>query len=250
MRSFNLNTFAYCNLWMKSELRSRYIFSKYFLVTRSSILQSLSVQKNWTRMNQDTQKLTLELFPLTPNVVMNVAPISDKIDLARMRLLSSEEREEEQQYGVSTELNLFTDPWTIKKELTITDISYLNHLLLNTSTIHHHILRYLPECDRKIVQEGWAFAVDVYDHDTDSTHQMLLRKCDQVSLLCSHWWMVRGFCLQEGFEDWRWDWNVLGSFWLEASFQRAASWTSGHSSCRSSQASIEPTQWTLYFQNT
>ncbi|CAF1820383.1 hypothetical protein HID58_059242 [Brassica napus] len=112
-------------------------------------------------MNQDTQKLTLELFPLTPNVVMNVAPISDKIDLARMRLLSSEEREEEQQYGVSTELNLFTDPWTIKKELTITDISYLNHLLLNTSTIHHHILRYLPECDRKIVQEGWAFAVDV-----------------------------------------------------------------------------------------
>ncbi|WZZ49598.1 hypothetical protein YC2023_049705 [Brassica napus] len=134
-------------------------------------------------MNQDTQKLTLELFPLTPNVVMNVAPISDKIDLARMRLLSSEEREEEQQYGVSTELNLFTDPWTIKKELTITDISYLNHLLLNTSTIHHHILRYLPECDRKIVQEGWAFAVDVYDHDTDSTHQMLLRKCDQVRAL-------------------------------------------------------------------
>ncbi|RID61926.1 hypothetical protein BRARA_E01033 [Brassica rapa] len=99
-----------------------------------------------------------------------------KIDLARMRLLSNEEREEEQQYGVSTELNLFTDPWTIKKELTITDISYLNHLLLNTSTIHHHVLRYLPECDRKIVQEGWPLAVDVYDHDTDSTHQMLLRK--------------------------------------------------------------------------
>ncbi|CAG7874691.1 unnamed protein product [Brassica rapa] len=160
-------------------------------------------------MNQDTQKLTLELFPLTPNVVMNVVPISDKIDLARMRLLSNEEREEEQQYGVSTELNLFTDPWTIKKELTITDISYLNHLLLNTSTIHHHVLRYLPECDRKIVQEGWPLAVDVYDHDTDSTHQMLLRKRSKcLYYVLTGGWFVDFVCRRAlKIED------EIGMFW-------------------------------------
>ncbi|KAF8046884.1 hypothetical protein N665_3361s0002 [Sinapis alba] len=95
--------------------------------------------------------------------------------LMKLKLLSNEGREEEEQYGVSTELTLFTDPWTIKKKLTISDRSSQNRLLLNARTVESHLLRYLPEYYQKMVHEGWL-TVKVYDHDTYSTHYMLLTK--------------------------------------------------------------------------
>ncbi|KAH0889441.1 hypothetical protein HID58_051870, partial [Brassica napus] len=74
--------------------------------------------------------------------------------LMKLKLLSNEGRQEEEQYGVSTELTLFTDPWTIKKKLTISDRSRQNCLLLNPRSVHSHIVRYLPEVSQKMVQEG------------------------------------------------------------------------------------------------
>ncbi|KAL0713817.1 hypothetical protein Bca4012_020795 [Brassica carinata] len=152
-------------------------------------------------MIQDPQKLTRDLLSLIPNVVSEMHYVSasetdssssddakiscgprgntsneeKEPSLMKLKLLSNEGRKEEEQYGVSTELTLFTDPWTIKKKLTISDRSHQNRLLLNPRTVDSHLLRYLPESNQKMVQEGWL-TVDVYDHDTDSTHQVLLTK--------------------------------------------------------------------------
>ncbi|CAF1705869.1 B3 domain-containing protein At2g33720-like [Brassica napus] len=144
-------------------------------------------------MIQDQQKLTQDLLSLIPNVVREMPPISaSETDCLVSTTLclydptwpkSSDDtkiycgprgRQEEEQYGVSTELTLFTDPWTIKKKLTKSERSRQNCLLLNPRTVHSHIVRYLPEVNQKMVHEGSGLTVDVYDHNTHTTHQMLL----------------------------------------------------------------------------
>ncbi|KAG2332741.1 hypothetical protein Bca52824_003921 [Brassica carinata] len=181
-------------------------------------------------MIQDPQELTQDFLSLIPNVVGEMPPVSAseadssvsmtlclydptwpkssddaKIpcgprgnacteekgpSLMKLKLLSNEGRKEEEQYGVSTELTLFTDPWTIKKKLTISDRSHQNRLLLNPGTVDSHLVRYLPEGNQKIVQEGWL-TVDVYDHDTDSTHQVLLTKLSKRgSYVVGGGWLV------------------------------------------------------------
>lgn len=192
-------------------------------------------------MIQDQQKLTKDLLSLIPNVVREMPPISasetdclvsttlclydptwpkssddTKIScgprgntgteekensLMKLKLLSNEGRQEEEQYGVSTELTLFTDPWTIKKKLTISDRSRQNCLLLNPRTVHSHIMRYLPEVSQKMVQEGSGLTVDVYDHKYSHYTPDASNETDQAWILCSQWWMAYGFCHQEGFED-------------------------------------------------
>lgn len=91
--------------------------------------------------------------------------------IKEMRFHSKEQKEEEKQYGVSTELTLFTDPWTIKKELNKT-----NTLYLSNAVVESHILKYLSDDDQKNkVRQGDGMTVNVYDSDTHTTHQMLLR---------------------------------------------------------------------------
>ena len=182
-------------------------------------------------MIQDQQKLTQDLLSLIPNVVREMPPISasetdcfvsttlclydptwpkssddtklscgprgntgteeKENSLMKLKLLSNEGRQEEEQYGVSTELTLFTDPWTIKKKLTISDRSRQNCLLLNPRTVNSHIVRYLPEVNQKMVQEGSGLTVDVYDHNTHTTHQMLLTKLTRRgSYVLSGGWLM------------------------------------------------------------
>ncbi|KAF2582875.1 hypothetical protein F2Q68_00001360 [Brassica cretica] len=203
-------------------------------------------------MIQDQQKLTQDLLSLIPNVVREMPPISasetdclvsttlclydptwpkssddTKIScvprgntgteekensLMKLKLLSNEGRQEEEQYGVSTELTLFTDPWTIKKKLTISDrrqeeeqygVSTELTLFTDPWTIkkkltisdrsrqNSHIMRYLPEVSQKMVQEGSGLTVDVYDHNTHTTHQMLLMKLTRRgSYVLSGGWLM------------------------------------------------------------
>ncbi|CAA7037832.1 unnamed protein product [Microthlaspi erraticum] len=128
--------------------------------------------------------------------------------IEQMRVISNEEKEEEERYGVSTELTLFTDPWTIKKALTPNDLDYLNSLSLNASTVESHIMRFLHENDQRKVH-GSGLVVNVYDHDTHSMHKLLLKKwsTDQTYALYNGWRMgfVRRRSLKDGDE--------IGMYW-------------------------------------
>ncbi|XP_010418699.1 PREDICTED: B3 domain-containing protein At2g33720-like [Camelina sativa] len=128
----------------------------------------------------------------------------------RMRNLSSEEeRETDEWYGVSTELTLFKDPWILKKVLTPSDLGPLSRLLLHTRPIEDHIIKYLNKDDQIKVHQGIGITVDVYDHDTDSTFQLLLKRWTTLNgyVLNGGWRMhlVRKRCLRKGDE--------IGLFW-------------------------------------
>ncbi|XP_010513069.1 PREDICTED: B3 domain-containing protein At2g33720-like [Camelina sativa] len=120
----------------------------------------------------------------------------------RLRSLSSEERETDEWYGVSTELTLFKDPWILKKVLTTSDLGPLSRLLLHTRPIEDHIIKYLNKEDQIKVHEGLGITVDVYDHDTDSTFQLLLKRWTTLNgyVLNGGWRMyfVRKRCLRKG----------------------------------------------------
>ncbi|CAE6027709.1 unnamed protein product [Arabidopsis arenosa] len=129
--------------------------------------------------------------------------------IARMRNLTNEERALDEWYGVSTELTLFKDPWIIKKVLTTSDLGQLSRLLLQTGPIEDHIIKYLNKDDQKKIQEGLGIAIDVYDHDTDSTLELLLKRWTTLNsyVLNGGWRMyfVRRRGLREGDE--------IGLFW-------------------------------------
>ncbi|CAA7037834.1 unnamed protein product [Microthlaspi erraticum] len=133
-------------------------------------------------------------------------------NIARMRFLSSEEKAEEERYGVSTELTLsITDQWTIKKVLTTKDLGQLSRLFLQTRSVQDHIIKHLDEDDQEKVQEGSGVTVKVYDHDTKSTHELLLRRLDRDTprdyILNGGWRMyfVRRRGLRKG--------DKIGLFW-------------------------------------
>lgn len=129
--------------------------------------------------------------------------------IKRMRNLSNEEREKDEWFGVSTELTLFKDPWIIKKVLTTSDLGQLSRLLLQTGPIEDHIIKYLNNDDKISVQEGLGITVDVYDHDTDSTLELLLKRWTTLNsyVLNGGWRMyfVRRRGLRKGDE--------IGLFW-------------------------------------
>ncbi|XP_010513071.1 PREDICTED: B3 domain-containing protein At2g33720-like [Camelina sativa] len=129
--------------------------------------------------------------------------------IKRMRNLTNKEREKDEWNGVSTELKLFKDPWIIKKVLTTSDLGQLSRLLLHTAPIENHIIIYLNEDDQNMVQEGLGITVDVYDHDTDSTYQLLLKRWAKLNsyVLNGGWpmYFVRRRGLRKGDE--------IGLFW-------------------------------------
>ncbi|KAG7564010.1 DNA-binding pseudobarrel domain superfamily [Arabidopsis suecica] len=129
--------------------------------------------------------------------------------IKRMRYLSNEEKAEEEWYGVSTELTLFKDPWIIKKELTNSDLGQLSRLLLHTGPIEDHIIKYLNNDDKNNVQEGLGITVDVYDHDTDSTFELILKRWTTLNsyVLNGGWRMyfIRRRGLRKG--------DKIGLFW-------------------------------------
>ncbi|EOA29061.1 hypothetical protein CARUB_v10025316mg, partial [Capsella rubella] len=112
---------------------------------------------------------------------VSCTPSDDKLtkeerNIKRMRNLSNEEKEKEERFGVSTELALFKDPWIITKVLTTSDLGQLSRLLLHTAPIEEHIIKYLNKEDQINVQEGLGITVEVYDHDTHSTYELLLKR--------------------------------------------------------------------------
>lgn len=82
-----------------------------------------------------------------------------------MRIISKEQKEKEEQH------------WTIKKELTKSDVNYATcrRLTLGRSVVEEHILKHLPPADAQKIDRGkLGITVKVYDHDTDTTQELCL----------------------------------------------------------------------------
>ncbi|XP_024016547.1 putative B3 domain-containing protein At1g78640 [Eutrema salsugineum] len=104
--------------------------------------------------------------------VMSASPMNtDEEDLKKTTDLL--EKEEERNV-VSTKRPLVKAvPVIIKKILTENDIR--GYFYLNEGDVESHILRYLSEDDQKNkLRQGDGIDVNVYDHDTRTTHRMLL----------------------------------------------------------------------------
>ncbi|KAL5813050.1 hypothetical protein ACOSQ3_028000 [Xanthoceras sorbifolium] len=82
---------------------------------------------------------------------------------------------------VSTELELYSDPWTIKKRLTKSDLGGLSRLLIRTSLVREHVFPFMSTDAVQLVESGTGIIVCVWDHDTHSTHQLMFKKWSQSS---------------------------------------------------------------------
>ncbi|AEC08874.1 unnamed protein product [Arabidopsis thaliana] len=150
-------------------------------------------------------------WPHDPNVAYNKPTSEEAINLAWMRTMSKRARKEEEKYYVSTELTLLTvaDPWTLKMAMTKSSIGNLYRLVLKASFVDIHILRYLPLDDQMMVKEDSGLAVEVYDHDTDSVHNLALKKWAKSSsfVLVSGW--RKCFVDRRGLQVG----DVIGMYW-------------------------------------
>ncbi|CAD5320272.1 unnamed protein product [Arabidopsis thaliana] len=191
-----------------SASKTQYLFhdessenSKKSLVSTTLSLSSCE-NPNKRKMNSD-EVLNISCIPRD----YKLTQVERKI--ARMRNLSYQEKAEDEWYGVSTELTLFKDPWIIKKVLTTSDLGQLSRLLLQIGPTEDHIIKYLNKDDQKRVQEGLGITVDVYDHDTDSTLELLLKRWTTLNsyVLNGGWriYFVRRRGLRKGDE--------IGLFW-------------------------------------
>ncbi|TXG69192.1 hypothetical protein EZV62_004127 [Acer yangbiense] len=79
--------------------------------------------------------------------------------------------------SVSTELELFCDPWKIKKILTKSDLGDLSRLLMRTSCVETHVLPFMGVDEvKQVVHSKDGLRVGVWDYDTHSLHQMEFKK--------------------------------------------------------------------------
>lgn len=110
---------------------------------------------------------------------------------------------------VSTELELYCDPWKIKKTLTKSDLNGLSRLLLHSSSVKKHVLPFMCGDDVKQVESCDGLGVCVWDHDTDSMHQLVFKYwSSSKAYILSHKWnkaFVKRRELREG--------DQIGFFW-------------------------------------
>ncbi|KAK3219618.1 hypothetical protein Dsin_013588 [Dipteronia sinensis] len=78
--------------------------------------------------------------------------------------------------SVSTELELYCDPWKIKKILTKSDLGDLSRLLIPTSCVETHVFPFMSVDAVKQVQSKDGLRVYVWDYDTRSVHQLEFKK--------------------------------------------------------------------------
>ncbi|CAN8241369.1 unnamed protein product [Cochlearia groenlandica] len=65
---------------------------------------------------------------------------------------------------------------TITKVLTASDVGFQSRLMLEKSDFERHILSHLPENDKRRIQVGGGVSVNMYDHDTDTKHVLVMKR--------------------------------------------------------------------------
>ncbi|KAI8524099.1 hypothetical protein RHMOL_Rhmol13G0123100 [Rhododendron molle] len=132
--------------------------------------------------------------------------------LACFRFYTRGEKEEERRLGVCTKLDLKPyDPWTIRKTLFKSDVDGSSRLLLGKDVVEKYVIPYIGPCSDR---EGCANdvvmgrKVSVFDIDTGTVHQLVLKKWLTKSfVLTSNW--VKAFVSRRALEKG----DEIGLFW-------------------------------------
>ncbi|KAL1205711.1 putative B3 domain-containing protein [Cardamine amara subsp. amara] len=136
--------------------------------------------------------------------------------IEEMKIISKEQKEKEEQH------------WTIKKELTQSDVNYLTcrRLTLGRRSVEEHILKHLPPEDAQKIDRGKpGLKVKVYDNDTDTTQELLL--AFQRSYVLKDGWYTN-FIKRRGLRER----EEIGLFWDLSDSKLHFSVLSRKSSCR------------------
>ncbi|GMP68676.1 hypothetical protein CsSME_00028218 [Camellia sinensis var. sinensis] len=149
----------------------------------------------------------------TDNYLMIKQELERKMIEGRIRsfrFYTPKDCREEMDLGVSTKLNLFEDPWKIKKTLTSSDMNeHLCRLLLPTEAVHNHITAEWGGEMMEQVEDMVNERVVVWDYDTGSEHELVFKRwrSSKSFVLVDNWvtWFVRRRELRDGDE--------IGLFW-------------------------------------
>ncbi|KAK2653927.1 hypothetical protein Ddye_013783 [Dipteronia dyeriana] len=80
----------------------------------------------------------------------------------------------------STELELYSDPWKIKKRLKESDLGNLSRLLIPTNSVQEHVLPFMSNDAAQQIDSGGCrgggLRVSVLDHDTETVHQLVFKR--------------------------------------------------------------------------
>ncbi|KAK2653928.1 hypothetical protein Ddye_013784 [Dipteronia dyeriana] len=90
---------------------------------------------------------------------------------------SPEEEEEERRRGVTTWLQLYSDPWKIKKKLRMSDLGGLSRFLIHANLVDNHVKPFMVKAglfDQVETMDG--LRVFVWDVETESEHKMVFKK--------------------------------------------------------------------------
>ncbi|KAL5813052.1 hypothetical protein ACOSQ3_028002 [Xanthoceras sorbifolium] len=96
--------------------------------------------------------------------------------IGRFRHYSPREEEEERRRGVSTRLELFSDPWRIKKRLTTSDVGHLSRVLVQTNQVDIHVKPFMERAGLFDQVEKSGLRVSVRDVETDSVHRLVFKR--------------------------------------------------------------------------
>ncbi|CAL1414062.1 unnamed protein product [Linum trigynum] len=131
--------------------------------------------------------------------------------LTRMRNYTREDDEEEREKGVSTKLQLYEDPWTIRQRVKMIEAEDPNPMLALHANAGRYVAGLLTKEDlARLVNDGRPVRVRIWDVDTESEHEAeLVRRrlwfgsgMHWVIGFAGDWWseFVRRRGLEEGDE--------------------------------------------------
>ncbi|KAE9598708.1 hypothetical protein Lal_00022588 [Lupinus albus] len=83
---------------------------------------------------------------------------------------------ESQYWGCSTSLELYDNPWKIKKVLTTSDLGKLNRLLFGADLLENLMLPVLGASAQRDAESGMGTPIRVWDVDTMSMHMLILKR--------------------------------------------------------------------------
>ncbi|KAK3220661.1 hypothetical protein Dsin_014631 [Dipteronia sinensis] len=87
--------------------------------------------------------------------------------------------------SLSTELELYSDPWKIKKTLKESDLGNLCRLLIPTNSVQEHVFPFMSHDAVQKVEScgsrGGGLRVSVLDNDTDTVHQLVFKRWSDSS---------------------------------------------------------------------
>lgn len=83
---------------------------------------------------------------------------------------------ERKHWGCSTALELYDNPWKIKKVLTTSDLGKLNRLLFGEDLLENLMLPVLGDDAQRDAGTGMGTPIRVWDVDTESMHLLILKR--------------------------------------------------------------------------